>query len=134
MIKVCPCILGKSWISCVELRAAGVILVHNHLPVTAPSENDKEIVNRIIEAGKYGTNVVDLLLSLNKESSAFFENSKEQDNKLYVSEGLPLLFDAFENHFSRIHFTITQKSHKAYFSQRAGETGWILFRYSNRRF
>jgi len=105
----------------VELRAAGVVLVHNHPSGNpAPSENDKEIVNRIIEAGKImGINVVDFIIIAEQGEFSFFEKFHSLDSKLYVSDGFQYsLFDVFET-TSPAYAQITKKSHKVYFSQRA---------------
>ena len=115
----------------VELRAAGVVLVHNHPSGNpAPSENDKEIVNRIIEAGKImGINVVDFIIIAEQGEFSFFEKFLSQDSKLYVSDGIQYsLFDVFET-TSPVYTQITQKSHKVCFSQRAERNCWA-FRYS----
>ncbi len=119
----------------VELRAAGVILVHNHPsgnPV--PGEDDKEIVNRIVEAGKImGINVVDFIIIAEQGEFSFFERSLKQDNILYVSDGIQSsLFDVFKT-ASPAYNPITKKSHKVYFSQKARDiTGY--FNIQNRRF
>lgn len=119
----------------VELRAAGVVLVHNHPSGNpAPSENDKEIVNRIIEAGKImGINVVDFIIIAEQGEFSFFEKFHSPDSKLYVSEGFQYsLFDVFET-TSPSYTQITKKSHKVYFSQRARESAGY-FDIQNRRF
>ena len=119
----------------VELRAAGVVLVHNHPSGNpAPSENDKEIVSRIIEAGKIiGINVVDFIVIAEQGEFSFFERFHSPDSKLYVSEGFQYsLFDVFET-ASPAYAQITKKSHKVYFSQRARETAGY-FDIQNRRF
>ena len=119
----------------VELRAAGVVLVHNHPSGNpAPSENDKEIVNRIIEAGKImGINVVDFIIIAEQGEFSFFEKFHSLDSKLYVSDGFQYsLFDVFET-TSPAYAQITKKSHKVYFSQRARETAGY-FDIQNRRF
>ena len=53
----------------VELHAAGIILLHNHPSGNVnPSDNDTEVVNKIIEAGQLmGINVIDFLIITNKE-------------------------------------------------------------------
>ncbi|MCX5699066.1 MAG: DNA repair protein RadC [Candidatus Omnitrophica bacterium] len=119
----------------VELRAAGVVLVHNHPSGNpAPSENDKEIVNRIIEAGKImGINIVDFIIIAEQGEFSFFEKFLSQDSKLYLSDGIQYsLFDVFET-TSPVYTQITKKSRKVYFSQRARETAGY-FDIQNRRF
>jgi len=119
----------------VELRAAGIVLVHNHPSGNPdPSEDDKEIVNRIIEAGKImGINVVDFIIIAEQGVFSFFEKLHNQDSKFYISDGIQCsLFDVFES-TSPAYTPITQKSHKVYFSPRARDiTGY--FEIQNRRF
>ncbi len=119
----------------VELRAAGVVLVHNHPSGNPdPSEDDKEIVNRIVEAGKImGINVVDFIIVAEQGVFSFFEKLHNQDSKFYISDGVQYsLFDVFET-TSPAYTPITQKNHKVYFSPRARDiTGY--FEIQNRRF
>jgi DNA (cytosine-5)-methyltransferase 1 len=75
-----------------ELHAAGVILIHNHPSGDVrPSEQDKQVVKRIIEAGQLmGVNVVDfLIVAKNATHSVLGEtsNTKLADIE-YVAEGL----------------------------------------------
>ena len=81
-----------------EMRAAGVILVHNHPSGDPkPSEEDKQVAKRIIEAGKLmGVNVIDFLITA--ESGIHSVLGEMRDTKLtdtaYVAEGAPAsLFD-----------------------------------------
>lgn len=119
----------------VELRVAGVVLVHNHPSGNpAPSENDKEIVNRIIEAGKImGINVVDFIIIAEQGEFSFFEKFNSQDSKLYISDGVQYtLFDIFEA-VSPAYAHITPRSTKVNLSQRIRETNGY-FDIQNRRF
>ncbi len=75
-----------------ELRAAGVILIHNHPSGDVkPSKQDKQVAKRIIEAGQLmGVNVVDfIIVSKNDAHSVLGEvnNTKLTDTE-YVAEGL----------------------------------------------
>lgn len=75
----------------VELRSAGIILLHNHPSGDPePSEQDKEIFNKIIEAGKImGVNVLDFIIIGNEKNYSFFEklqNENKQD--FYISDGV----------------------------------------------
>ena len=56
-----------------EMHAAGVILIHNHPSGDPkPSEQDKQIAKRIIEAGQLmGINVVDFLIVAKMEFIAY---------------------------------------------------------------
>lgn len=81
-----------------EMRAAGVIIVHNHPSGDPePSEQDKQIAKRIVEAGKLmGVNVVDfLIVAKNGVHSVLAEIKKtELTNTEYVAEGSQVsLFD-----------------------------------------
>ncbi len=119
----------------VELRAAGVILVHNHPSGNPPPrEDDKEIVNRIIEAGKImGINVIDFIIIAEQGEFSFYEKSHCQDSKLYVSDGIQYsLFDVFDTP-SPLYTPIAQRSHQVNFSKREREiVGY--FAIQNRRF
>jgi adenine-specific DNA-methyltransferase len=83
-----------------ELRSAGIILVHNHPSGDpSPSKQDSEIFNRIIEAGKIiGVNVIDFIIIAGNENYSFFRNL-QQENKdaFYISDGIQYsLFDLLE--------------------------------------
>ncbi len=81
-----------------EMRAAGVIIVHNHPSGDpSPSEQDKQVAKRIIEVGKLmGVNVVDfLIIAKNGTHSVLGElhDTKLTDTE-YVAEGAQAsLFD-----------------------------------------
>jgi len=81
----------------VELRSAGIILVHNHPSGDqSPSEQDIEVFNKIIEAGKVmGINVIDFIIIANDEIYSFFGDLKQEGkDTLYVSDGIQYsLFD-----------------------------------------
>ncbi|MFA5434136.1 MAG: DNA repair protein RadC [Candidatus Paceibacterota bacterium] len=119
----------------VELRAAGVILVHNHPSGNpTPSEDDKEIVNRIIDAGKImGINVIDFIIIAERGEFSFYEKLYQQDNKMYVSDGVQYsLFDVFDT-LSPVYTPIPQKRHKVSFSKKERENDGY-FHIQNRRF
>ena len=75
-----------------EMRAAAVILVHNHPSGdSSPSEQDKQIAKRIVEAGQLmGINVIDFLVVAKSEAHSAL--SKINKTKLadteYVAEGV----------------------------------------------
>jgi len=91
-----------------EMRAAGVILVHNHPSGdSSPSEQDKQVAKRIIEAGKLmGVNVVDFLVIAKNEAHSVLGEIKKTEltNTEYVAEGsqaslFDLLVDANQVYF-----------------------------------
>ena len=91
-----------------ELRSAGIILVHNHPSGDpSPSKQDKEVFDRIIEAGKMiGVNVIDfIIIAENGTYSILGEIKKtELTNTEYVADGsqaslFDLLVDANQAYF-----------------------------------
>lgn len=91
-----------------EMHAAGVILVHNHPSGdSSPSEQDKQVAKRIIEAGQLmGVNVIDfLIIAKNGVHSILGEiKNTELTNTEYVAEGsqaslFDLLVDANQAYF-----------------------------------
>ncbi|MCK5123521.1 MAG: DNA repair protein RadC [Candidatus Pacebacteria bacterium] len=80
-----------------ELRSAGIILVHNHPSGDpSPSRQDKEVFDRIIEAGKIiGVNVIDFIIIAGNETYSFFGSLQREDkDELYISNGIQhSLFD-----------------------------------------
>ena len=81
-----------------EMRAAGVIIVHNHPSGDPePSEQDKQIAKRIVEAGKLmGVNVVDFLIVAKNGGHSILADIKKTEltNTEYVAEGAQVsLFD-----------------------------------------
>lgn len=85
----------------VELRAAGVVLLHNHPSGdVVPSKQDLEVVNKILEAGKImGVKVIDFIIVSENGAHSFFAGMQNLDNKLtyYVSDGVQnSLFDLLE--------------------------------------
>ena len=85
----------------VELRAAGIVLLHNH-PTgdVTPSKQDIEVINKILEAEKImGGNVIDFIIVGENDSHSFFTNIQRSGEKItdYVSEGVQLsLFNLLE--------------------------------------
>jgi len=91
-----------------EMHAAGVILVHNHPSGdSSPSEQDKQVAKRIVEAGQLmGINVIDfLIIAKNGVHSILGEiKNTELVNTDYVAEGsqaslFDLLVDANQVYF-----------------------------------
>jgi len=85
----------------VELRAAGVILLHNHPSGDiTPSKQDIEVINKILEAGKVmGVNVVDfIIVSESNIHSTFIDvQTSEIKTTHYVSDDVQKsLFDLLE--------------------------------------
>lgn len=85
----------------VELRAAGIVLLHNHPSGdVAPSKQDIEVVNKILEAGKImGVKVIDFIILSENDMHSFFTNVQSSDEKItdYVSDGVQQsLFELLE--------------------------------------
>ena len=83
----------------VELRSAGIILVHNHPSGDpSPSKQDIEVFNKIIEAGKImGVNVIDFIIIGNGKIYSFFKYLQQGKSTDYVSDGIQYsLFDLIE--------------------------------------
>ncbi|KKU86874.1 MAG: methyltransferase protein [Parcubacteria group bacterium GW2011_GWA2_47_9] len=104
----------------VELRAAGVVLLHNHPSGdVGPSKQDIEVVNKIIEAGKImGVNVIDFIIVSESDIHSIFTDIQTSKNKTthYVSDGVQnSLFDLLETEQSAYTPTV-KKIHKIYFS------------------
>ncbi|MFH1402333.1 MAG: DNA repair protein RadC [Patescibacteria group bacterium] len=91
-----------------KMHAAGVILIHNHPSGDVePSEQDKQVAKRIIEAGKLmGINVIDFLIVAKNNSHSILgelQNTKLADTE-YIAEGeqaalFDLLVDANQVYF-----------------------------------
>ncbi len=121
----------------VELRAAGIVLLHIHPSGdVTPSKQDVEIVNKILEAGKItGVNVVDFIVVSENDTHSFFTEIQSSDSKIthYVSDGVQnSLFDLLEAE-QPAYTPEIKKVHKAYFYPesrvKAGR-----FQLQNRRF
>ncbi len=86
----------------VELRAASVILLHNHPSGDVnPSKQDLGVINKILEAGKImDINVIDFIIVGENDTYSFFtEIQKNFDQKIahYISDGVQhSLFDLLE--------------------------------------
>lgn len=85
----------------VELRAAGIILLHNHPSGDAtPSRQDVEVINKILEAGKImGVNVIDFIIVSENDTHSTFIDAQITDDKTthYVADGIQKsLFDLLE--------------------------------------
>ena len=119
----------------VELRTAGIILVHNHPSGDpAPSKQDIEIFNKIIEAGKVmGINVIDFIIIAGDEIYSFFEDLQQDKSVRYVSDDIQYsLFDLLETKIPAYTPAIT-KVHKIYFSPKKRNLPG-KFQIQNRRF
>ena len=121
----------------VELRAAGVVLLHNHPSGdVTPSKQDIDVVNKILEAGKImGVNVIDFIIVSENDTHSFFTEIQSSDSKVthYISDGVQnSLFDLLETE-QPIYTPEIKKIHKVYFYPesriKAGR-----FRLQNRRF
>ena len=84
----------------VELNSASIILVHNHPSGdSTPSERDKEVVKKIVQAGELmGIPVIDFLITSDNGNYSFFEELKDQERSFdYVADGVQVsLFDYLE--------------------------------------
>ncbi|MEA1995204.1 MAG: DNA repair protein RadC [Campylobacterota bacterium] len=85
----------------VELRAAGIVLLHNHPSGdVTPSKQDIEVINKILEAGKImGVNVIDFIIVSESDIHSIFIDMQTPESKttLYVSDGAQKsLFDLLE--------------------------------------
>lgn len=81
-----------------EVRAAGVVVLHNHPSGDSePSEQDIQVASRIIEAGKIiGINIVDFVIVARKGITSVLSqsNHKEVSDTSYVADGAQAsLFD-----------------------------------------
>jgi len=79
----------------VELRSAGIILIHNHPSGDpTPSKQDKDVFNKIVEAGKLmGVNVLDFIIIGDKKNYSFFEFLQGENKKeSYISDGIQFSF------------------------------------------
>lgn len=104
----------------VELRAAGVVLLHNHPSGDVePSKQDIEVVSKILEAGKImGVNVIDFIIVSENDIHSIFTDIQTAQNKTthYVSDGVQnSLFDLLETDEPTYTPSI-KKIHKIYFS------------------
>lgn len=119
----------------VELRTAGIILVHNHPSGDPePGKQDIEVFNRIIEAGKImGINIIDFIIIAGDRSYSFFRDLQQNENAQYFSDGNQLsLFDLLETKIP-VYTPATTKVRKVYFSpKRRNIPG--KFQIQNRRF
>lgn len=121
----------------VELRAAGIILLHNHPSGdVAPSQQDREVVNKIIEAGEImGVNVIDFIIVSENDAHSFFTNTQSSNEKItyYISDGIQLsLFDLIETP-QPAYTSEIKKVHKLYFSTESRVKSGC-FQLQNRRF
>jgi adenine-specific DNA-methyltransferase len=104
----------------VELRAAGIILVHNHPSGdVTPSKQDNEVVGTLLEAGKImGVNVVDFIIVSENDAFSLFSDLQTERDKItsYVSDGSQAsLFDLLSVD-EPTYTPLTRKISKIYFS------------------
>lgn len=119
----------------VELRTAGIILVHNHPSGDpSPSEQDIDVFNKIIEAGKImGVNVIDFIIIAGDRIYSFFGDLQQNKSTCYVSDGIQYsLFDLLETQPPE-YTPATTKVHKIYFSPKKRSSA-EKFQIQNRRF
>ncbi len=77
-----------------ELRAASVIVVHNHPSgYPEPSEKDTEIAQKIAESGKLlGISVLDFLIIAKNGIHSFLDNLKNKEDTDYVADNGQMTF------------------------------------------
>lgn len=104
-----------------ETHAAGVVLVHNHPSGDpSPSEQDKQVAKRIIDAGQLmGINVIDfLIIAKNGSHSVLGElQNTELTNTEYVAEGIQsslfdLMVDADQAYFYGVNDKVPENNNK----------------------
>lgn len=118
----------------VELRAAGIILLHNHPSGNVePSEQDFEVVKKIVEAGKImGINVIDFVIVSETNIQSVLQSS-QTEKALYVSEGVQSsLFDIFESERPSYAPTIKKVSKVYFFPESRNKPN--RFQLQNRRY
>lgn len=73
----------------IELNASNIILVHNHPTGNSqPSQNDRDIVNKITQAGNLiGISIIDFLIISKEDNYSFFNELNNKNQLEYVSEG-----------------------------------------------
>lgn len=121
----------------VELRSAGIILIHNHPSGDpSPSKQDTEVVDKIVDAGKImGINVIDFIIVAGNKTYSFFKNLQQKQGKTtcYISDAVQgSLFDLLESEVPS-YKAVTQKISKIYFSSREKNNAG-KFQIQNRRF
>lgn len=104
----------------VELRAAGIILVHNHPSGdVTPSNQDKEVIETLLEAGRVmGVNVIDFIIVSENDAYSLFSDLQlvNQKSLSYVSDGSQAsLFDLLSTD-EPTYTPLTRKISKIYFS------------------
>jgi len=102
----------------IELRAASIILIHNHPSGNSlPTEKDHQIVKKIMNAGEImGIPIIDFLIISEKDHYSFYEKTKKLNKTVdYLADGIQItLFDSFETE-SPIYSTNKPKINKSYF-------------------
>jgi len=121
----------------VELRAAGIVLLHNHPSGdVTPSKQDIEVVNKILEAGIImGINFIDFIIVSERENHSFFAEIQKSDSKVthYVSDGIQRsLFDLLDT-AQPIYNPEIKRIHKVCFYPESG-VRLGFFQLQNRRF
>jgi len=119
----------------VELRAASIILAHNHPSGNAtPSPQDSEVFKNILEAGKImGIHIIDFVIVSEKSFYSFHDNLAVTQNKSlnYVSDGIQQsLFDFIKTE-SPVYVS-NKKFDKVYSHSDKPQSG--RFQLQNRRF
>ncbi|EKD28230.1 MAG: DNA methylase N-4/N-6 protein [uncultured bacterium] len=100
-----------------ELRAASIVLVHNHPSGDPlPSEKDIEVIKKIAEAGSLlGINVIDFIITSSEGSYSFSEDLKGKNKSLdYVAEGAQAaLFELLETEKTAYETSLEEQAFEA---------------------
>jgi adenine-specific DNA-methyltransferase len=117
-----------------ELRAASVIVVHNHPSGhSEPSKKDIEIARKIAEAGELlGISVLDFFIIAKNGIHSLFENLKNNENTDYVTDDAQMTFFDLLGVEKPVYEVIAQKTDKCYFRSRKPRDGY--FQLQNRRY
>ena len=119
----------------IELRAAGVVLIHNHPSgdVNA-SQHDSEVLNKILEAGQImGINIVDFIVISENETHSFLSDSQVSEIG-YISDGNQIsLFSLLKTDQPIYSPNIIKKDRKDNFSH-SNDIKSGFFQLQNRRF
>jgi len=119
----------------IDLRAAGVVLIHNHPSgeVNA-SQHDSEILNKILKAGQImGINIVDFIVISESETHSFLSDSQVSEIN-YISDGNQIsLFSLLKTNQPIYSPNIIKKDRKDNFSH-SNDIKSGFFQLQNRRF
>ncbi|MFA5129608.1 MAG: DNA repair protein RadC [Patescibacteria group bacterium] len=122
----------------VELRAASIVLLHNHPSGdVTPSEKDHAVIKNIIEAGEVmGIHVVDFIIVSEKNEYSYFSElntNKNQNTDAYVADGFQVsLFNLLEVEKPVYTPMVNRVSARPVFQEKKSRTN--CFQIQNRRY